>query len=214
MLPVSSPNTSSQTLHRLQARQVRSSPLPGKPQLTRARRFCTTECSTKEWPDHKSFCRAFSALRSRPHATLPPPYEGDFRARRETHRAQWLLEDELLTTALGRPATALEGKLLYREPRCGVCWDREADVEERGEGGWRVCGGCRVMAYCGEEHEREGLKGHSEVQGEDGRTQVCFRCACGGWSADHVRRLSARPSSSLTRSTSSSFAMQIGRAHV
>lgn len=60
---------------------------------------------------------------------------------------------------------------MYREPRCGVCWDREADVEERGEQGWRVCQGCTVMAYCGEEHENEG-RGHLEVKGEDGRTQV------------------------------------------
>lgn len=97
-------------------------------------------------------------------------------SRRETHRAQWLLEDELLATALKRAPTTLEARLLYREPRCGVCWDRECDVEAReggdeGARGWRLCGTCRVMVYCCAAHEAEGKEEHTVARGEDGRTQ-------------------------------------------
>lgn len=59
-----------------------------------------------------------------------------------------------------------------------MCWDRECDVEAR-EGvdgdevkGWRLCDGCRVMAWCGGVHEQEGREEHCQAKGEDGRTQV------------------------------------------
>lgn len=68
----------------------------------------------------------------------------------------------------------LESKLLWRENRCAICCDREYDVEKRKEGekGWRVCKGCRVVGYCGKEHEGIGRKGHLEARDADGRNQV------------------------------------------
>jgi len=85
-----------------------------------------------------------------------------------------LTEEELLETALKRQPTMLESKLLWRENRCAVCCDREYDVEKRREGakGWRVCQGCRVVGFCGKEHEEFGRRGHLEVKDAEGRTQV------------------------------------------
>ncbi|ORY79805.1 hypothetical protein BCR35DRAFT_304642 [Leucosporidium creatinivorum] len=145
-------------------------------------KFCSAECSKKEWKDHKPFCLSFSTLRQRPHAYLPPLSSNSpsaLSARRETHRSQFLLEDELLTAALGRDQTVLEGQLLWREPRCRECGDREGEVETRegagekeGEAkGWRFCGGCKVVQWCCGEHEKLGSEGHREVKGADGRSQ-------------------------------------------
>lgn len=99
-----------------------------------------------------------------------------------------MLEDDLLATALKRQPNTLEARLLYREPRCGLCWDRECDVEARegveeagGEGrGWRLCGGCRVMPWCSRVHEEEGREEHAVMKGEDGRTQVSAWAMGGG----------------------------------
>ncbi|SCZ96972.1 BZ3500_MvSof-1268-A1-R1_Chr4-2g06903 [Microbotryum saponariae] len=149
-------------------------------------KFCSKECSVKEWPDHKSFCRAFGAMRKRPQATLPPMYQlssvcskriylVSISDRRQTHRAQFALEDELMAAALKRQPTMLESKLLWREPRCAVCWDREADVEGRDsehEGdSWRVCPKCRIMPWCSEWHEKGTKEEHLQIKGDDGKTQ-------------------------------------------
>lgn len=77
-----------------------------------------------------------------------------------------------MTVGLKREMTKLESLLLYREPRCGVCGDRECDNLVRGEG-WVSCGDCRVAWFC-ESHEELGKEGHSKVVQADGRTQVCF----------------------------------------
>lgn len=96
-------------------------------------------------------------------------------ARRATQRAQWLLEDELLTTALARQQTLLEGQLLWREPRCRECADRQGDGEERSAAEWETCKGCGVVHWCSEVHATAGKEGHSVFKGEDGRTQVRAR---------------------------------------
>lgn len=79
--------------------------------------------------------------------------------------------------ALDRPATLLEGKLLYREQRCGVCWDREFDGVKAREGKgkdaeWRTCEGCRVQGWCCSEHAKLGFKEHKETRDREGRNQV------------------------------------------
>ncbi|KAM0751256.1 hypothetical protein T439DRAFT_380249 [Meredithblackwellia eburnea MCA 4105] len=97
-------------------------------------KYCSATCSKDSWSSHKPFCLAFSALRARPHAYLPPLYsatEESLDNRRETQRSMWLLEDDLLRAAMGNKITKVHEALLWREPRCGVCWDREGDVEKR-----------------------------------------------------------------------------------
>lgn len=80
----------------------------------------------------------------------------------------WMLEDQLIEAALGRPPTVLEGQLLYREPRCAVCYDREIDGDANK---MTTCGGCRVVVWCSE-HAGDGAEGHTGSKGPDGRTQV------------------------------------------
>ncbi|GAA5974312.1 hypothetical protein JCM21900_001737 [Sporobolomyces salmonicolor] len=138
--------------------------------------YCSDDCSRRDWKDHRPWCKSFAALRRT--APLPPPLQpsASIPKRRELQRKQWLLEDDLLQAALKRDPTPLEAKLLWREPRCGMCWDREADVEARKENsgfrsGWRVCKGCRVTAWCCDEHEAVGRERHLEAKDEDGRSQ-------------------------------------------
>ncbi|GAA5947378.1 hypothetical protein JCM3765_001649 [Sporobolomyces pararoseus] len=141
-------------------------------------KYCSQECSVKDWRDHKSFCRSLQAIRS----TLNPPPPlllqtnsnriQEIKQRRQVQRKVWLTEDELLTTALKRQATMLESKLLWREPRCLVCWDREFDVEKRkGEKSWRVCKSCKVVGFCSKDHEEFAKKVHFEVKDVEGRSQ-------------------------------------------
>lgn len=98
-----------QALYRLSTYQVRSFLAHPTSSSSRCARFCSTDCSKKEWPDHQAFCRAFKAVREQP-KTLPPSYSVDCTARRETHKSLWLLEDQLLEAALGRAPTVLEGE--------------------------------------------------------------------------------------------------------
>ncbi|KAL8279088.1 hypothetical protein RQP46_008546 [Phenoliferia psychrophenolica] len=178
---------------------------PGVPALKRCSgckrvKFCSTTCSKAAWPTHKLFCTSFATLRRRPHAYLPPLYDltsaSSIHDRRETHRAQWLLEDDLLDAGMGSNGSGSEGQLLWREPRCAVCWDREGDVERRegeegvkaadgwkeevkGEGeveenktkGWRTCPDCAVVPWCGSVHEDMDRAKHSKVVGPYGFTQ-------------------------------------------
>lgn len=125
-------------------------------------------------------------MRRRPHALLPPVYADSATAshpdalasRRQTHKAQFLLEDELLATALNRQPTMLESQLLWKEPRCAVCGDREADVEARqgadepGVKGWTTCSHCGVYHTCSHQHQELGRDDHLNAKDEDGRTQV------------------------------------------
>jgi len=132
----------------------------------------------KDWKDHKSYCLSMKAIRS----TLTSPTSlpsttsdhSELSKRRTIQQKVYLTEEELLETALKRQPTMLESKLLWREKRCAICCDREYDVEKRKEGekGWRVCKGCRVVGYCGKEHEGIGRKGHLEARDADGRNQV------------------------------------------
>ncbi|GAA5931631.1 uncharacterized protein JCM15063_001521 [Sporobolomyces koalae] len=159
-------------------------------------KYCSTECSTRDWKDHKSFCVSIKAIRTSPTAPSPPPplstsqsssLETTHLARRRVlQRKLWLTEDELLETALKRPATMLESKLLWREPRCFVCWDRECDVErrpvpnepkiqeivheEQDANRWRLCSGCRVIGFCGQAHEDFARQQHRHVRDVEGRT--------------------------------------------
>ena len=144
-------------------------------------RYCSKDCSVKDWKDHKSFCRSLQAIRST--LTPPPPFStnddstSDVKKRRRIQRKVWLSEDELLETALKRQATMLESKLLWREPRCLVCWDREFDVEKRKEEGeksdtWRVCKSCKVVGFCSKDHEELAKKVHFEIKDVEGRYQV------------------------------------------
>jgi len=137
----------------------------------------------KDWKDHKSFCRSLKAIRST--ITPPTPFDptsisnqGEISKRRTVQRKTWLTEDELLETALKRQATMLESKLLWREPRCQVCWEREYDVEKRklqDEKSWRICKACRVVGFCGKEHAELARKAHYEVKDVEGRSQVSSR---------------------------------------
>ncbi|GAA5904100.1 zinc finger MYND domain-containing protein [Sporobolomyces salmoneus] len=157
----------------------KASPSLAKCSSCRIVKYCSQECSAKDWKDHKSFCRSLQAIRS----TLSPPAPFSssepqaIRQRRQIQRKTWLTEDELLETALKRQATMLESKLLWREPRCSVCWDREYDVEKRAgkdsgvKSTWKVCKGCRVVGFCGKEHEDLGEKAHRETRDAEGRNQ-------------------------------------------
>ena len=201
----------SQALLGLQACQVCTSPSPSlsQPELTISHRapaphhtrFCSTTCSKAAWPTHKLFCTTFATVRRRPHAFLPPLYDltsaASIHDRRETQRAQWMLEDDLLDAGMGSKDSGSEGQLLWREPRCGVCWDREGDVERRegedgvkadgwteevkAEGeveetktkGWRTCPDCSIVPWCGSVHEDMDRAKHSKVVGPYGFTEVC-----------------------------------------
>ncbi|GAA5882542.1 hypothetical protein JCM16303_002035 [Sporobolomyces ruberrimus] len=142
-------------------------------------KYCSQECSVKDWKDHKPFCLSLKAIRST--VTPPQPFShsssssssSEIKKRRAIQRKVWLTEDELLELALKRQATMLESKLLWREPRCIVCWDRECDVEKRKDGfeGWKVCKGCRVVGFCGKEHEEVAKRTHLEVFDAEGRSQ-------------------------------------------
>ncbi|GAA6011602.1 hypothetical protein JCM11491_004701 [Sporobolomyces phaffii] len=159
-------------------------------------RYCSQACAAKDWKDHKSFCRSIHAIRS----TVDPPdpvvlVQGDdepqwWTKRRDVQRKVWLTEDELLETALKRQPTMLESKLLWREPRCAICSDRECDVEQRppppratttststtdsanqNGGGWTVCRACHVVAFCSRKHEQSAHETHRLIKDVDGRTQ-------------------------------------------
>lgn len=137
-------------------------------------RYCSSECSKADWPSHKSFCSAFSLVRSRPSALLPPLHDTPLGIsnRRQTHISQNFLEVELLTAGLNREPSKLENLLLYRENRCWICFDREGESKERGMD-LVECKSCRIAHFC-TDHFEEGKRLHRDVPiGLDGRTQVC-----------------------------------------
>ncbi|GAA6059389.1 hypothetical protein JCM10212_003621 [Sporobolomyces blumeae] len=180
-------------------------------------RYCSTECSRRDWKDHKSFCRSVEAIRN----SVPPPrpfVPGNFsdeddddddddteriserlldeiRLRRVQQRKLWLVADEVLEPALKRSPTTLEAKMLWRENRCAVCWDREVDVEARRAGG-------RATMAARDERAKiveisEGDKGGSNDEGgkrdreqRDG-WRLCRRCRVVGWCCDEHERMSS-----------------------
>ncbi|GAA5998648.1 hypothetical protein JCM5350_006023 [Sporobolomyces pararoseus] len=179
-------------------------------------KYCSKDCSVKDWKDHKSFCRSLQAIRST--LTPPPPFSfstnddfisDDVKKRRRIQRKVWLSEDELLETALKRQATMLESKLLWREPRCLICWDREFDVEKRKEEGeksdsWRVCKSCKVVGFCSKDHEELAKKVHFEIKDVEGRSQCESIQLSNEIDEFFLRQHLASTSSTTTPSSSSS----------
>lgn len=67
----------------------------------------------------------------------------------------------------------LESRLLYREPRCAVCWRREDQCGTAQQGGdWSMCEGCQIVGYCSAEHREIGRVEHSLKRGKETRSQV------------------------------------------
>lgn len=131
-------------------------------------KYCSSTCAAAAWKDHKPFCKAFPVLRKMAGVVpAPPPSQSDEIAElRHAARSTYMLESELLSTALGREPSLAESRLVYRELRCTVCWRLETP-----ETSWSMCGGCRLVGYCSEAHRLHGSTEHL-APGRDGRSVV------------------------------------------
>ena len=142
-------------------------------------RYCSTTCQTEDFAIHKSFCRAFTAVRSpnpsspyllahlRDEGAVSPigPDERDMLMGRLTIEMDDLIQ-RIGPYNMGKVANYL----LYLEPRCLWCYRTKYSLNSGGQ--LVTCEDCLCATYCSSEHRERAKATHKEAIGEDGKTQV------------------------------------------
>ena len=102
-------------------------------------RFCSPACASAAWAGHRAACAEFSVLEALPDEALPPvPPAVPLASMEPAARAG---------AGSSEPAFAGSGF------SCAVCGSSNA----------AVCMRCRLVGYCGAEHQRKDWKAHSRV---------------------------------------------------
>lgn len=143
-------------------------------------RYCQISCQKADYPVHKSFCQAFSALRQNSppvysilwsNADVSPigPVQKNMLMRMLTNEMHHLIQ-KIGKNYMGKIANYL----LYLEPRCLWCYRTKAHLATENSASTQLlnCSHCLAATYCCSDHREKANAIHTRQIGEGELTQV------------------------------------------